>query len=121
MANITNPYVPKPVYETCVTRIIGEHKCLWYSNYRPDVHKMEKLMESNPDDVKIVLDYRNETGEAYGLQVKVPEKWFKSPSRPKQMSEEHKVKMREKNNGKGAEALKKWREEQKKNKVAQST
>ena len=63
MANTTNPYVPKPVYETCVTRIIGEHKCLWYSNYRPDVHKMEKLMESNPDDVKIVLDYRNETGE----------------------------------------------------------
>ena len=59
MANTTNPYIPKPVYETCVTRIIGEHKCLWYSNYRPDVHKMEKLMESNPDDVKIVLDYRN--------------------------------------------------------------
>lgn len=86
MANTTNPYISKPVYETCVTRIIGEHKCLWYSNYRPDVHKMEKLMESNPDDVKIVLDYRNETGEAYGLQVKVPEKWFKTPSRPKQIN-----------------------------------
>lgn len=78
-------------YESAVNMVRDDKFAYWYSNYPPEVRKMEKLMKEYPDDIQISNDYRNETGELYGLTIKVPMKWYRTPSAPRKMnfSEEH--------------------------------
>lgn len=71
------------IFESAVNMVRDDKRTYWYSNYPPEVRKMERFLKDYPDDVKIEKDYRNETGEAYGLTVSVPMKWYKTPSAPK--------------------------------------
>lgn len=71
------------IFESAVNMVRDDKRAYWYSNYPPEVRKMERFLKDYPDDVKIEKDYRNETGEAYGLTVSVPMKWYKIPSAPK--------------------------------------
>lgn len=79
------------IFESAVNMVRDDKRAYWYSNYPPEVRKMERFLKDYPDDVKVEKDYRNETGEAYGLTVSVPMKWYKTPSAPKKMnfSDEH--------------------------------
>ena len=70
------------IFESAVNMVREDKRAYWYSNYPPEVRKMERFLKDYPDDVKIEKDYRNETGEAYGLTVSVPMKWYKTPSAP---------------------------------------
>ena len=80
------------MFESSVNMVREDKIAYWYSNYPPEVRKMEKLLNEYPDDVKIEKDYRNETGEAFGLTVSVPMKWYRTPSAPKKrtLTEEQK-------------------------------
>ena len=94
-------------HETCITSIREDGRARWYSNYLPDIRKMEKMLKEFPNDAKITHDYRNETDEAYGLEIEIPMKWFRMPkaTAKKAFSPEHKAKL--------AESLKKYRENNK--------
>lgn len=70
-------------YESAINMVRDDKFAYWYSNYPPEVRKMEKLMKEYPDDIQISSDYRTETGELYGLTIKVPMKWYRTPSAPK--------------------------------------
>ncbi len=85
------------LHETSISAIKEDGTALWYSNYLPDIRKMEKMLKENPNDAKIIHDYRNETGEAYGLEIEIPIKWFRMPkaTAKKQFSAEHKAKLKE--------------------------
>ena len=57
------------IFESAVNMVRDDKRAYWYSNYPPEVRKMERFLKDYPDDVKIEKDYRNETGEAYGRKT----------------------------------------------------
>lgn len=84
-------------YESAINMVRDDKFAYWYSNYPPEVRKMEKLMKEYPDDIQISSDCRKEKSELYGLTIKVPMKWYKMP-RPnytKKLSEEQREIMAE--------------------------
>ena len=49
------------IFESAVNMVRDDKRAYWYSNYPPEVRKMERFLKDYPDDVKIEKDYRNET------------------------------------------------------------
>jgi hypothetical protein len=72
--------------ETSIDYVRGEKICTIFSNDITFMNKMQNLVDSYPDVVKIKWDYRTEEGG--GFEIVCPSKWFKIPKHPKIISDE---------------------------------
>ena len=41
------------IFESAVNMVRDDKRAYWYSNYPPEVRKMERFLKDYPDDVKI--------------------------------------------------------------------
>lgn len=68
--------------ETTIDYIHGEDTIIWSSNHFATIRKMEDLINTHPNEVQIIRDFRNEEGEGKMLEIRIPANWMRMPKPP---------------------------------------
>lgn len=77
--------IPFEEQETVVNVDYIENVAHVYSCHKPTINRLQKLADSNPDEVSVEFDNR------YGMQIAVPVKWI-TIKPPRKYSEEERKK-----------------------------